>query len=195
MSAFSDHVPALIQTDAGRAMEIWRQTLLETLSFLGGPGPVGLDLDWIVKFHGGTVDMPLVPFGDYVWPTDFGCAVFPAVWDSEDKKLGDSEFPFAVITALYWEEPLDVRKPVEASVEDAMLMLSAAAMSQRTLVWKTEFVAAPPSPAIVKGGPGLAVHRLPTAPAVFERFYDEERECQTVLASLETAWSLTIQSC
>ena len=119
MSAFSDHDPVLIQTDAGRAMEIWRQTLLESLSFLGGPGPPGIDLDWIVKFHGGVVDMPLVPFLEYSWPTNFGCGVFPSVWDAEEPKLGDSEFPFAVVTALYWEEVSDTRGQVEASVEDA----------------------------------------------------------------------------
>ena len=180
----------LEQSPAGPAFEVWRQTLLEELSGVVVPNP-----DWIQRFHGGRVDMPLIQAADaprnYDWPEAFGCAIFPSVWQSEDHNICDSNFPLAITTALYYKESGQRRLLGEADVYDAIWYLSAAAMSQRKLTWKASWPT--PTPPGITAGVHLAVRRLPTDPVSFTSF-DLDDGCATV-AFLDVAWELKILTC
>jgi len=187
MTALSNR--GLEQTPAGLGFEVWRQTLLEPLSGVTVANP-----DWITRFHGGTVEMPLLQAGHvdtYAWPSQFGCAIFPASWESESPRISDSNYPLSILTALYYRDTARTRQAAEADVYDAIYYLAAAAMSQRLLTWKASW--ATPAPAHIASGFDYAVKRLPTDPVFFDNF-DTKGGCATV-AFLEVAWEIAIAVC
>ncbi len=186
MTALSER--PLDQSPAGPAFEVWRQTLLESLSGINVPDP-----DWIKKFHDGTVDMPLVSWEEYDWPNTFGCAIFPTAVESETPNIGTSDLPFAILTALYFKESAKLRDLGEADIQDAMWYLTAAALSQDKLTWKTDWAPSVPDPVnqplIIVGVP-FAVKRLVIGPVSFEDF-EVDGGCARVVFR-EAVWELKI---
>ncbi len=189
MSALSDR--PLAQSDASRGVEVWRQTLLEPLTDV----TVG-DPSWLATFHGGTVDLLQRPPTEREWKSNFSCGVWPTAVDEVDLNLGAAERALAITTAFYYKEPLATRQSAESGVEDLVYYLTAAALSQRQLVWKTTWAGDPPAgSSIVKGGDGMAVRRGRIFPANFNAWYDEAESCTRVLVQLDVAWIQQIQTC
>lgn len=176
----------LDQSPAGRAFEVWRQTLLEPITGANVPDP-----DWITKFHDGRVDMPTEQIDDYNFPENFGCAIFPVSWEPEDPNIGSSDFPLSILTALYYKETSGKRRGVgEADTPDVMFYLSAAALSQKNLTWKTTWAA---PPAGILAGERFADKRLETGPIDFSDFRRKDGCARVVF--LEVAWELKISTC